>query len=306
MIKKNISAALLLSLLLITGPAHAQTVLPLYKTIPNSIPSAMIEKRDTVKPMRIRVSNVSVPTLTVYLPQNNAAGRTAVVICPGGGYSNLIINQEGTEIAEAFNKRGIAAFVLKYRLPENKIMTDKEIGPLQDAQQAIKMVRENAKQWNIDTNKVGIIGFSAGGHLAATASTKFARQTIDNPTHVSLRPDFTILAYPVVSFTDSLLHKGSRNRLVGEQAPPEKIIEYSAEKQVTAATPPALIMHCGDDKVVPVANSIEYYKALQQHGVKAELHIYPSGGHGFGLHNPSISTQWIDRCFSWMEENKWL
>jgi len=302
--KKNIVVSVVLSMLLIT--AHAQTILPLYKTIPGSIPSDMVEKRDTVKPLRIRISNVSQPTLTVFLPPGNTATGTAIVICPGGGYSNLVINQEGWDIAAELNKHGIAAFVLKYRLPNDKIMTNKETGPLQDAQQAIKMVRENAKQWNIDTAKVGIIGFSAGGHLAATASTKFDIPVIENPTHINLRPSFTILVYPVISFTDSLLHKGSRNRLIGEQPTPEKIVEYSAEKQVTATTPPAFIMHCGDDKVVPVGNSIEYYKALLQHGVKAELHIYPSGGHGFGLNNGSLSTPWMDRCFSWMKENKWL
>lgn len=304
--KKNIFACVLSCIACCTGIVHAQTVLPLYKTIPGAIPSDMVEKRDTVKPLRIRISNVSQPTLTVFLPPGNTATGTAMVICPGGGYSNLVINQEGWDIAAELNKHGIAAFVLKYRLPSDKIMTNKETGPLQDAQQAIKMVRENARQWNIDTARVGIIGFSAGGHLAATASTKFTVQVIENPGHINLRPSFTILAYPVISFTDSLLHKGSRTRLIGEPALPEKIIEYSAEQQVTAATPPAFIMHCGDDKVVPVGNSIEYYKALLHHGVKAELHIYPSGGHGFGLNNPTLRTPWMDRCFSWMKENKWL
>jgi acetyl esterase/lipase len=286
--------------------SYSQTVLPLYTHIPNAIAADVQEKTDSTNPNKIKVSDVTIPTLTVYLPESTQAKRPAVIICPGGGYSFLVVNNEGSDVARQLNKKGIVAFVLKYRLPSDKIMKNKEIGPLQDAQQAIKMVREHAKDWNIDPAKIGIMGFSAGGHLASTVSVQFLRSVIPNENNTSLRPDFSILIYPVISFTDSLAHKGSRDNLVGANASADKIKEFSNELQVTAQTPPAFLVHCGNDKVVPVQNSIQYYEALQKNGVKAELHIYPAGGHGFGLHNNTTSDNWLDRCFNWMMANKIL
>ncbi|MCW3106955.1 MAG: endo,4-beta-xylanase [Segetibacter sp.] len=286
--------------------SYSQTEIPLYKNIPNSIAADVKEKIDSSNLKRIRISSVINPTLTVYLPEKSKANGTAVIICPGGGYSYLVINNEGRDVAKELNKKGVAAFVLKYRLPNNKIMQNKEIGPLQDAQQAIKIVRERAREWNVDTAKVGIMGFSAGGHLASTASVKFENAVIANENNTNLRPDFSILVYPVISFTDSLVHKGSRNNLLGENSPAEKIIAYSGELQVTAKTPPAFIMHCSDDKVVPVKNSVKYYEALLKNGVKAELHIYSAGGHGFGLYNSTTKDNWLERCFNWMEATKIL
>jgi len=185
-------------------------------------------------------------------------------------------------------------------------MHDKSIGPLQDAQQAIKIVRERASEWDIDTTRVGIMGFSAGGHLAATASTHFNDVVINNKGNSNLRPDFSIFVYPVISFSDSLAHKGSRKNLLGDSASIDQLQRFSNEKQVTQKTPPTFLIHCGDDKVVPVGNSISYYESLLRNGVKVELHIYPTGGHGFALNNTTITDRWLDRCFNWMISNKWL
>ena len=288
--------------------SKAQLVIPLYDKVPNSITSKEVwEKSDTTSTGRIRTSLVTIPTLTAFFPDADKAQSAAVIICPGGGYSYLVMNQEGTEIAQAFNKQGIVAFVLKYRLPNEKIMTDKTIGPLQDAQQAIKIVRERAAEWHIDPSKIGIMGFSAGGHLASTASTHFNDKIIDNKNNTSLRPDFSILIYPVISFDDSLAHKGSRRSLLGKDtSSTAKRDFYSNEKQVTEITPPTFLLHCEDDRTVLVGNSIYYYEALVRNGVKAELHIYPSGGHGFGMLNKSTPDLWWERCINWMVANKWI
>ena len=297
---------LMAALFLYTGNCFAQQVIPLYETVPNAITDTSVKEKSDTANGRIRTSLVTRPTLTTFFPQKDKANGTAVIICPGGGYSYVVMNAEGTDVAGEFVKKGVAAFVLKYRLPNDKIMKDKSIGPLQDAQQAIKMVREHAKEWGIDISKVGIMGFSAGGHVAATASTHFNDKTIDNPKAVSLRPDFSILIYPVISFSDSLGHKGSRKGLLGDNPSQAKKDLFSGEKQVTPQTPPAFLLQSGDDKTVPVGNSISYYEALLRNGVKAELHIYPGGGHGFGLNNKTITDKWIDRCFNWMAANNWI
>jgi acetyl esterase/lipase len=185
-------------------------------------------------------------------------------------------------------------------------MLHKEIGPLQDAQRAIQLVRQNYKEWNIDTNRVGIMGFSAGGHLASSAATHFNKTYIDNPGHINLRPDFQILLYPVISFKDSIAHMGSRENLIGKNAPVEMINEFSGEMQVTTNSPPAFLVHASDDKTVNVLNSIFYYEALIKNKVSAEMHIYEKGGHGFGLYNKTTKDIWIDRLDSWMQANGWL
>lgn len=282
----------------------AQAIVHLYKKIPNAIKADLIEKTDTAKNGRILTRYVTDPTLTVFLPEKNSANGAAVIICPGGGYSYLVMNNEGTEVAKELNRHGIAAFVLKYRLPNDLIMNDRSIGPLQDAEQAIKTVRERAKEWNIDTTKVGIMGFSAGGHVASTASTHYKNVVIENKEKINLRPDFSVLVYPVITFQDSILHKGSKKALIGEDATKQKTDEYSNELQVNKETPPAFLIHCSDDKVVPVANSINYYQALKNNGVKAEMHIYATGGHGFGLKNATRTDNWLDQCIAWMIEMK--
>jgi acetyl esterase/lipase len=294
---------ILLALLLIAAlPGKAQTVIPLYKIVPNSKLNNVHELNDTTS-KRGKVSRVTTPTLTAFLPDVGKANGTAVIICPGGGYSYLVVNDEGARVAGNFAAHGIAAFVLKYRLPSDAIMLNREIGPLQDAQRAIQIVRERAVEWHIDTAKVGIMGFSAGGHLASTLSTHYNTAVIDNPDHINLRPSFSLLIYPVISFRDSILHKGSKKALIGENAPPEKVKEYSNELQVTTDTPPAFLVQAANDKIVPVANSINYFMALQKHGVKAEIHIYQEGGHGFGMDNPTTTDKWMDRCYNWLKQN---
>jgi acetyl esterase/lipase len=282
---------------------RAQTVIPLYKEVPNSKSTNLTEKSDSTS-ARGKVTNVVLPTITAYLPEKSKANGVAVIICPGGGYAYLVVNHEGKDVAQEFVKKGIAAFVLKYRLPNDLTMVKREIGPLQDAQQAIKLVREHATAWNIDPNKVGIMGFSAGGHVASTLSTHYQKSLIENASNTNLRPDYSLLIYPVITFQDSILHKGSKKALIGENAPSDKVREYSNELQVTADTPPAFIVHCSDDHVVPVANSINYYNALQRNHVKVEMHIYEAGGHGFGMHNATTTDSWMDRCFNWMMANK--
>jgi acetyl esterase/lipase len=184
-------------------------------------------------------------------------------------------------------------------------MSDKTIGPLQDAQQAIKIVRENAEKWHINPNLIGIMGFSAGGHLASTLETHFQKAVIDNPKQTSLRPDFAILGYPVVTM-DSLTHKGSKNNLLGVNPSDELVKLYSNELQVTPETPPTFIVHAIDDKTVPVENSINLILALKKAGVKSELHLYQAGGHGFGLNNKTTTDKWFDRMINWLKANQFV
>jgi acetyl esterase/lipase len=288
--------------------AHAQQIIPLYgDTIPNSRPGKDEEVSEPGKePGHTSLSKVSRPTLTIFLPAKGMANGTAVVICPGGGYSHLAIDHEGFEVAKRLNELGIAAFVLKYRLPNDATMIDKTIGPLQDAQRAIQLVRQKAVAWEVNPGRIGIMGFSAGGHLASTTGTHFIKSLIDNKENISLRPDFMILLYPVISFSDSIGHLGSRLNLLGPKASAGKIAEYSNELQVTPRTPPCFLVQAGDDHTVPVQNSLVFYEALHRNGVEAEIHIYPKGGHGFGLHNTTTKDQWFDRLQNWLDENGWL
>lgn len=285
--------------------ALAQKTFPLYEhAIPNSKPSPNIEKatNDGI----LIISGVSIPTLTIYQPKKQNKAKSAVIICPGGGYGILASGHEGSDVALALNKIGITAFVLKYRLPNDEIMEDKTIGPLQDAQRALQIVRERAGEWNIDAKKIGIMGFSAGGHLAASASTLFEKALIDNEKQISLRPDFSILIYPVISFSDSLTHLGSRENLISKNPPASLIATYSCELQVTSNTPAAFIVHASDDEDVSVKNSLAYYEALLKKGVFSEMVLYPRGGHGFGMRNKTTKDQWLDHLKHWMQSNFWL
>lgn len=284
----------------------SQTIVPLYKdSIPNSKPSKDEEKSEQSNGILI-ISKVSRPTLTIYLPPKEKATGTAVVIIPGGGYGIVAAGHEGADFAKKFIDMGVAAFVVKYRIPNVETMVNPEIGPLQDAQQAIKTVRENAKQWNIDPSKIGIMGFSAGGHLASTAGTHFDKAVISNPNNTSLRPDFMLLIYPVISFTDAIGHIGSRDNLLGKNPSAQKIAEYSNELRVTEKTPPTFLIHASDDNVVKSQNSIEFYLALIKNHVPAEMHIYETGGHGFGLNLKNKNEQWMDRCKNWMQNHGWI
>ncbi len=283
------------------NPDFAQAIIPLYTSeIPNckaAPDEETTEQRDGIT----IVSKISKPTLSLFLPTKEKANGTAVVICPGGGYWVNAISHEGTDVGKKFNEMGVAAFVLKYRIPNDATMVNREIGPLQDAQQAIKTVREHAKEWNIDVNRIGIMGFSAGGHLASTAGTHFETAVIPNPGNINLCPDFMILIYPVISFNDKIAHQGSREQLIGKQPTPEKITYYSNEFQVTAKTPPTFLVHASDDQAVSSSNSVVFYESLLKNKVPAELHIYQKGGHGFGMNNKTTDDQWIDRCKNWMK-----
>ena len=279
----------------------AQTTIPLYANeIPNSKVAPDEEISEQIDGITI-VSKISKPTLSIFLPAKEKANGTAVVICPGGGYGINAISHEGTDVAKKFNEMGVAAFVVKYRIPNDATMLNREIGPLQDVQQAIKTVRQRAKEWNVEVNRIGIMGFSAGGHLASTAGTHFDTAVIPEAGTISLRPDFMILIYPVISFNDKITHMGSRDNLIGKLPSAEKIIEYSNELQVTANTPPTFLVHASDDDAVKANNSIDFYESLLKYKVPAELHIYQKGGHGFGMNNKTTDDQWMDRCKNWMK-----
>ncbi len=282
----------------------AQTIIPLYKEVPNSKPDSNYkEKADTGKDGVIRISKVSIPEIAIFKAPNPRKKSAAVVICPGGGYSILAYNLEGTEVAKILNSWGITAIVLKYRLPDDAIMKNKSIGPLQDAQRALQYVRAHADELNINPEKVGIMGFSAGGHLASTASTHFEKSYIENPKNISLRPDFSILGYPVISMTDSLAHMGSRENLLGKNPSKELIKEFSNELQVTKNTPPTFLVLADDDNGVNPENSIKYYEALLKSHVPVEMHIFQNGGHGFGTHLLDGKDNWMDLLKVWMEHN---
>jgi acetyl esterase/lipase len=244
----------------------------------------------------IRISKVQVPQLDVFLPNKKGATGQAVIICPGGGYSRLAYDWEGTDIAKLFNAHGIAAFVLKYRLPDSLSSTTPDQVPLLDAKQAMRIVRTRAVEWNISPNKIGIMGFSAGGHLAATLSTHF-----DNNT----RPDFSILIYPVISMDKSIAHMGSRTNLIGAKPTDDMIRLYSNELQINAQTPPTFILHATDDNAVPVENSLIFYQGLKKNNVPVEMHIFPTGGHGFALAlGKGTLEKWPSLLFDWMKELK--
>lgn len=281
---------------------NAQETIPLYEGIvPNSKPYTTKEWWEPQSNGDTIVHYISQPTLTVFLPEKAKANGTAVIICPGGGYWITSIVKEGFAVARKFNEMGVAAFVLNYRIPNDSSMVDKKIGPLQDGQRAIQFVRLNAKKWNIDPGKVGIMGFSAGGHVASTVATHFKKNYIANTENINLRPDFAILIYPVISFQDNIGHIGSRDQLIGKNPPQNLIDSFSNELQVTAGTPPAFLVHATNDDVVPVMNSVSYYEALLKYKIPAEMHLYKSGGHGFGMNNPTSDDEWMERCRNWMK-----
>lgn len=279
-----------LSLLIVGHTTLAQRVLPLYTdTIPNTI---------------VKLSKEGQPTLEVYLPTKEKSTKTAVIIFPGGAYTFLAYDEEGVLIAKSFAERGITAFVVRYRLPKNQTMRDKSFGPLMDAQQAIKVVRSKAVSWGIDPKRIGVIGYSAGGHLASTLGTHFDKSYIPNQEHISLRPDFMILVYPVISMEDSLTHIASRISLLGMEPSIEKVRFFSNELQVKKETPPTYLTHCGDDQIVDVNNSIIFYQALQKKAVDAELHLFSKGNHGF-TQRMSVG-QWIEPMLEFLKREGML
>ncbi|MFN4144281.1 MAG: alpha/beta hydrolase [Runella sp.] len=287
--------------------AFAQTTIPLWPVgkIPNDLNNSSIqEKVETGDDGILRISNIKVPALTVYRPTQ--PNGTAVMICPGGGYWIEAAGHEGVDIAKWFNELGITAFVLKYRLPDENLWKNKHEVPLQDAMQGIKIIREQAASYGINPNKIGIIGFSAGGHLASTLSTHWhlASSPADKSSqNLSIyQPNFAILMYPVIS-AGPYKHAGSFERLLGKTPAPELLDFYSNEKQVSAQTPPTLLVHATDDKAVPVENSMLYYDALRKAGVSASLLVYENGGHGFGLAQKKDGSvrHWPESCKVWLK-----
>jgi acetyl esterase/lipase len=261
--------------------------------------------RDTEATMP-RLVRVTDPRLEVHLPPAHRATGSAVVVCPGGGYAVLAYEHEGEAVAAWLNSRGIAAFVLKYRLPSDAIMEDKAVGPLQDAQEAIRLVRRRAEEWGVDPGRVAMMGFSAGGHLAATASTLFDDRVYPVNDDTSARPDLSILIYPVISMEADVTHGGSRLNLLGEDPSSPLVERFTAWRQVTAATPPTFLLHSADDGAVPVANSLRHAQALRDHGVPFALHVYPTGGHGYGLgQGGDTPDDWPRLLEGWLRRHGW-
>lgn len=267
--------------------------------VPNSKQSDIAEKSDTDAQGILRISGVTVPTITAYPAPKDKATGAAVMICPGGGYGILAASHEGSDFAKWFNERGISAFVLKYRLPNEKAMTHQHEVPLMDAMQGMKLIRQNAEKWNIDTDKIGVMGFSAGGHLAATLST---HHNMGAKASAEGKPNFSILIYPVISFLPAISHGGSRDNLLGPEKSEELIRYYSNELQVSEQTPPAFLVHAMDDTGVPVENSIEYYLALKKKKIPAEMHLYPKGGHGYGMRTEGKGSlaNWPEAMEGWL------
>jgi len=303
----NMKLKLLFSLCFLFKLATAQTVIPLYEgTIPGAIKDdSYIEKQHVGEDGKRYLSFVSKPTLTVFLPSKEKANGTAVVICPGGGYQVLAVEHEGEELAKRFNDYGITAFVLKYRLPSSAIMEDKAIGPLQDVQQALLMVRKDAAKWKLDPNRIGIVGASAGGHLAASAGVHFEKSYIDNQQKVNLRPDFMVLLYPRISLVIGSESSSAKN-LLGPDFKKERMEFFSVDKYVTSNTPATFLLHATDDPVVKVEHSILFYQALIDKKVPAEMHLYKAGGHGFGLNNKMSTDDWFLRLINWLKDSRFI
>ena len=249
------------------------------------------------------VGVVTTPTLTPFVLPAAEHPRAAVVVCPGGGYSHLSMEKEGYAIARWLNSMGISAFVLKYRLKEYGYPA-----PIRDGLQAIRLVRSRADEWHIDPHRIGVIGFSAGGHVAASVATLFdaPESHFETPlSKVDARPDFAMLIYPVITMTAPLAHKGSLTSLLGPSPAPELLEQLSLETRVTDKTPPTFLVHSSIDPTVPVQNSVQFYLALRKAGVPAEMHIYETGPHGFGLlpgHGPT--SDWPKRAEEWLTARK--
>jgi acetyl esterase/lipase len=299
---------LIFSLLIINNVCFSQdSTISLWSgKIPNYQETNDVETKEYGDVLWIR--NVQEPTLQIYLPSKRSATGKAMVICPGGGYEGVVYDWEGSDFAKWLNSKGIAAFVLKYRLPQSNATSLEHNVSLQDAHRAIRLVRHNAEKWNVSKNQIGIMGFSAGGHLASTLGTHYndgvnsLSSTIDS---LSARPDFMVLIYPVITMRSSYTHEGSRYNLLGENPDEELIDFYSNELHVNKNTPPTFIVHASDDKVVSVMNSILFYEALQKEKIYSEMHIYPEGGHGFSLAIGQGHLQtWVDRLTEWIESLK--
>lgn len=299
--------AITILFLLLMASLSAQTEIPLYRgKIPKSKECPAENKTQVNQWGQEVYIKVNTPTLTIYQPNNVAKNKTAVLVIPGGGYAILAANHEGHDIAKAFNAIGVTAFVLKYRLPNDTCMFNKEWVPFLDAQTAMKYIRDNAGELGIDPDKTGVIGFSAGGHLASTLATQYQLNLNDQGSRTNARPNFAILGYPVISMEDSIVHKGSKNSLIGKDASKASIEQFSSNLQVSRFTPPTFLFHAKDDKTVPVANSLQMKAALDAKKVPAELLLMEKGGHGFGLNNKQEPTDWFKALQIWLKDQGFL
>jgi len=272
----------------LSASALGQTVVPLW---------------DGPAPQSHGTTPNDIPTLTVFLPEKTSHPTSAVVLCPGGGYSHLAFDIEGTNEAKWFQAKGVAAIVLTYRLPAQGY---RHPVPMLDAQRAMRLVRSHAADWNINPAKVGIMGFSAGGHLASTVDTHYDAgnpQAADPVDRQSCRPDFAVLVYAVISMKDGVAHQGSKKNLLGPNPDPALVENLSNETQVTPQTPPTILVAAQDDHAVPIENSRLMYAALQKAGVTSALQEYPHGGHGFGFgKKPDRSPPgWLDKAYDWLK-----
>ncbi len=296
---------IIIAILIILSTLNAQNyVVPLWdETMPNFQQSDEVDSFITDAEVE-HYRTVVKPEIFIYQPANINNTGQAVLIIPGGGYGVICHNWEGTDIAKWLNSHGITGIVLKYRLPHSKCNIVSHKSPLLDASRAMKIIRANAEEWKIDKNNIGVMGFSAGGHLASTLGTHYNRDGCnlkDELSKISSRPDFMVLIYPVITMDKNFTHMGSRNNLLGKKQTKKLINYYSNEKQVDANTPPTFLVHSSDDKVVPVQNSIDFYSALQEYGIKSELHVYQYGGHGFALANKKgYLKSWREICINWM------
>jgi len=306
-------ARLLTALLLGLSAAASAAELAVVPVWPKRAPGDLEQSEKVVERSKEQdrpdrsVREVRWPTLTVHLPEPEKATGAAVVICPGGGYGGLAIDKEGHDVARWLNTLGVAGLVLKYRMPSPRLTKDEDPWPVQDAKQAIRLVRSRAAEWKIDPDRVGVMGFSAGGHLASVAATRFDSGWVGSTDPVdvcSSRPDFAILVYPVVSLVEPYTHTGSRDNLLGKDADRALLEKYSSERQVTAQTPPAFLVHAKDDGV-KAENSLAFAEALKKAGIPHTLQLYDKGGHGFGLGiHGGEAAQWPARCAEWMKARK--
>lgn len=281
--------------MILNAQPHEMVLWP--EGVPNSLEHDIEEGVRTDNGVITHVYNVSNPTLTIYKAKVEDDRRTpAVVICPGGGYVNLSIKKEGHDVAKFLAKNGITGVVLKYRLPSDEMQKNKTIAPLQDARKAISTIRKMADELNILPDMIGIMGFSAGGHLAATASTHFESDIYQAD---EIRPDFSVLIYPVASMKPGVTHMGSHNRLLGENPLDPVEVYYSNELQITTNTPQTFIVHSFDDGSVPVANSLRYIERLSELGIECEAHLYKTGGHGYGM-LPGHTDSWPGLLVKWI------
>jgi acetyl esterase/lipase len=287
-------SALVLLMLLITTSASAQDWMKAVTT-----PRTIVLWPDGA-PGAIGKEDADIPALTIYLPAGPQATGAGIVVCPGGGYGGLAIDHEGHQVARLLTSRGIAAFILKYRLGPRYHHPAMQ----QDVLQAIRYVRWNADELGVRKNRIGVMGFSAGGHLASTAATLFdagkpsTAAPIDT---VSSRPDFAVLVYPVITMNEASTHEGSQRNLLGDSPAAELLAKLSTDKQVTAQTPPTFLFHTNEDAGVPAENSVQFYLALRKAGVPGELHIFQKGAHGVGLAPADAALRvWPELLFTWI------